>query len=149
MIQISDDIRNVHVAASDIDGQLLLLHKISDGAASSSFGLHVAKMAGIPAAVLEEAKQYLNRTLPNQSAILNHDKIDLANSLADKSESADSQETEHLDDIVEAPLHDYVDNQKQNQMLSLHDQLTDIDPDGLTPKQAHDILYELKAHIKS
>src|SRR5699024_11613626 len=39
-------IRNVHVAASEVDGQLLLLHQIKDGAASSSFGLHVAKMAG-------------------------------------------------------------------------------------------------------
>ncbi len=52
-------IRNVHVAASEIDGQLLLLHQIKEGAASSSFGLHVAKMAGIPTQVLDDAKRYL------------------------------------------------------------------------------------------
>ena len=149
LAQNNHGIRNVHVAASDIDGQLLLLHKISDGAASSSFGLHVAKMAGIPAAVLEDAKQYLNNTLIEDHTVSNHDKTDLANSLVDKSESADSQATEQFADIVEAPLHDYADNHKQNQLLGLYNSLTDIDPDGLTPKQAHDILYELKAHIKS
>lgn len=61
--------RNVHVVASDVDGQLLLLHQIRSGAASCSFGLHVARMAGMPAEVLTQAQQYLSQHTPNQSRL--------------------------------------------------------------------------------
>ncbi|MEL0621387.1 MutS-related protein, partial [Psychrobacter proteolyticus] len=53
------NIRHVHVSASEVAGQLLLLHQIKDCAASSSFGLHGAKIACIPTQVLEDAKRYL------------------------------------------------------------------------------------------
>ncbi|MGO1376903.1 MAG: DNA mismatch repair protein MutS, partial [Psychrobacter sp.] len=82
-------IRNVHVAASEIDGQLLLLHQIKEGAASSSFGLHVAKMAGIPTQVLNDAKRYLVNNLQTERSNLKNtslidDKTDLAKSVKDK-----------------------------------------------------------------
>src|SRR5690606_41055796 len=77
-------IRNVHVAASEVDGQLLLLHQIKDGAASSSFGLHVAKMAGIPTQVLNDAKRYLIDNLKHENAKTIDDKNELAKSLNDK-----------------------------------------------------------------
>lgn len=149
LAQAENGIRNVHVAASDIEGQLLLLHKISEGAASSSFGLHVAKMAGIPATVLEDAKRYLSSTLDVESAPLSHDKTDLAKSQADKSGSTHILAEDAPSETVAAPLHNYIDNHKQNQMLSLYNGLSDIDPDAITPKQAHDLLYTLKQLIKS
>ena len=155
-------IRNVHVAASEIDGQLLLLHQIREGAASSSFGLHVAKMAGIPTQVLNDAKRYLSDNLQvdnlkagnlqldslkaeNEQPI--DDKNDLAKSVKDKRE-------QHYNSIDSAEI-DKVDMQtksievisQQNQLFSLQDELHAIDPDSLTPKQAHDLLYHLKKII--
>ena len=156
---IGSGIRNVHVAASDVDGQLLLLHQIRDGAASSSFGLHVAKMAGIPTAVLEDAKRYL---IDN----LNTDKIadakvsktkafdntidyksDLANSVNDKRQlNSDYNATNAtVNTSVESQNTGY--NQQSKQLLSLYERLSSIDPDALTPKQAHDLLYTLKQLI--
>lgn len=142
-------IRNVHVAASDIDGQLLLLHQIHEGAASSSFGLHVAKMAGIPTAVLEDAKRYLIDTLAIDQTKTTDDKTDLAKSTTDehkqvyqKDSAASIHFTAHQADTA-------IDNQQQKQMLSLYEQLNSIDPDRLTPKQAHDMLYNLKQLINS
>src|SRR5690606_8026672 len=79
-----DRSRKVHVAVSEIDGQLLLLHQIKDGAASSSFGLHVAKMAGIPTQVLNDAKRYLVDNLKAESANITDDKNDLAKSVKDE-----------------------------------------------------------------
>lgn len=146
------DIRNVHVAASEVDGQLLLLHQIKDGAASSSFGLHVAKMAGIPTQVLEDAKRYLADNLQ-----LDHLTVDKAKTIDDKNELAKSvkdkreesynnvtlnQEVSHI-----AQTSDAISNPKQNQLFSLQDELSMIDPDSLTPKQAHDLLYHLKKII--
>lgn len=149
-------IRNVHVAASEIDGQLLLLHKIKEGAASSSFGLHVAKMAGIPSAVLADAKRYLidNLTLNQANHIANDnndssadDKIELANSVKDERQQhyhnhSNKANNSYLETTNKAP-----DNIELNQYLELKNKLNAIDPDSLTPKQAHDMIYTLKQLI--
>ena len=149
-------IRNVHVAASEIDGQLLLLHQIKDGAASSSFGLHVAKMAGIPTQVLNDAKRYLidnlkidNLKADNDKVIMDKvdDKNELTKSVNDKSSPA------YAHQMVKESINPSNKNQsatfipQQNQLFSLQDELHAIDPDTLTPKQAHDLLYHLKEII--
>ena len=150
-------IRNVHVAASEIDGQLLLLHQIKDGAASSSFGLHVAKMAGIPTQVLNDAKRYLVENLNADNSKTDHAKIAQANALDDKNELAKSvtdksqQTTQHMAEktTVSRVDKDQITSNipQQNQLFSLQDELHAIDPDSLTPKQAHDLLYHLKKII--
>ena len=160
----ANGIRNVHVAASDVDGQLLLLHQIRDGAASSSFGLHVAKMAGIPAEVLADAKRYLvdNLTVTDNSdkstdkltlkaaihVATADNKNDLANSLNDQSRQsyALSEQKTASNTPQQAVLDDT--NYQYNQLLALHSTLDDTDPDALTPKQAHDLLYKLKQLIR-
>ncbi len=155
-------IRNVHVAASEIDGQLLLLHQIKEGAASSSFGLHVAKMAGIPTQVLDDAKRYLDthlevdnlkqdsltaNTLHAETPAPLDDKNDLAKSVNDKRRQA-----QHYDSVEANVNHgnetqNMTDIPQQNQLFSLQEELSAIDPDSLTPKQAHDLLYHLKKII--
>ncbi|MGA4440006.1 DNA mismatch repair protein MutS [Psychrobacter pocilloporae] len=142
-----NNIRNVHVAASEVDGQLLLLHQICEGAASSSFGLHVAKMAGIPTQVLNDAKRYLIDNLKAENEKIIDDKNDLAKSVTDKQPESDN-------DVVLEPQSSYAiqspntaGNLKQNQLFSIEDELSDIDPDSLTPKQAHDLIYHLKKII--
>ncbi|MGP5360353.1 DNA mismatch repair protein MutS [Psychrobacter celer] len=152
-------IRNVHVAASEIDGQLLLLHQIRDGAASSSFGLHVAKMAGIPPSVIGDAKRYLRdhptmvantQSVDDTQAVDDSqdqdvdDKSDLAKSRTDNCQ-LDNQRP--LTTIEANPLNyeqAAADIPQQNQLFSLQDELAAINPDNLTPKQAHDLLYHLK-----
>ena len=147
----NNGIRNVHVAATDIDGQLLLLHKIRDGAASSSFGLHVAKMAGIPATVLQDAKNYLNQMLQGSSNDKLEPSIDDKNDLAkSKNDNQlviewDNRTNQHADTQSDNDTSEYKLQQKQ--LLSLYDTLTSLDPDSLTPKQALDTLYELKQLI--
>ncbi|WP_182406255.1 DNA mismatch repair protein MutS [Psychrobacter sp. GP33] len=147
----NNGIRNVHVAATDIDGQLLLLHQIRDGAASSSFGLHVAKMAGIPANVLQDAQNYLNQMLQGnndgKAASTIDDKNDLAKSKNDKQLPIDWDNRTNQSTVVKQGSDTTEDNQQQKQLLSLYDKLNTIDPDSLTPKQALDMLYSLKQLI--
>ncbi|MGP6146195.1 DNA mismatch repair protein MutS [Jeotgalibaca sp. A122] len=54
-------LRNVHVGAIEQNGELVFLHKIMTGPADKSYGLHVAKLAGMPEDLLVEAKQILER----------------------------------------------------------------------------------------
>ena len=140
-------IRNVHVAASEVDGQLLLLHQIKDGAASSSFGLHVAKMAGIPTQVLNDAKRYLIDNLKAENEKTIDDKNELAKSLNDKQQQNHESKVEGISVSNTTQTQNSGDNSKQNQLFSLQDELSAINPDNLTPKQAHNLLYHLKEII--
>ena len=140
-------IRNVHVAASEVDGQLLLLHQIRDGAASSSFGLHVAKMAGIPTQVLNDAKRYLVDNLKTESVKAIDDKNELAKSVKDERAQAYHSVSEKTKEDSVHSSESTTTIPQQNQLFSLQDELAAINPDNLTPKQAHDFLYHLKEII--
>lgn len=63
MTQLESDLsgtRNVHVGAIEKDGELVFLHKLMDGPADKSYGLHVAKLAGMPSSLISEAQIILN-----------------------------------------------------------------------------------------
>ena len=52
---------NRHVAVAERDGEIVFLHAIREGAASQSYGIHVAKLAGVPRPVLDRAAEVLHR----------------------------------------------------------------------------------------
>src|SRR5690606_17103508 len=52
-------VRNLNVAVREWDEQVVFLHKIIEGAADKSYGIHVARLAGVPREVNERAKQIL------------------------------------------------------------------------------------------
>ena len=56
---------NRHVAVAERDGEIVFLHTIREGAASQSYGIHVAKLAGVPRAVLDRAAEVLHRLEEN------------------------------------------------------------------------------------
>jgi DNA mismatch repair protein MutS len=53
------DVRNLNVAVREWQDEVVFLHKIIDGAADKSYGIHVARLAGVPRQVLDRAKQIL------------------------------------------------------------------------------------------
>ncbi|MFN9912990.1 MAG: MutS-related protein, partial [Pirellulaceae bacterium] len=52
-------VRNYNVAVKEWDDQLVFLHRIARGGADKSYGIHVARLAGIPREVNERAKDIL------------------------------------------------------------------------------------------
>ena len=54
-----DEVKNIHVGAQEYEGNLIFLHKVLDGPADKSYGIHVAKLAGLPESVLEESQEIL------------------------------------------------------------------------------------------
>jgi DNA mismatch repair protein MutS len=54
-------VENLNVAVREWDEQVIFLHKIIPGAADKSYGIHVARLAGVPRAVNERAKEILNQ----------------------------------------------------------------------------------------
>ena len=52
------NVRNCHMAIKEVDGDILFLRKLVDGNTDRSFGIHVAKMAGLPQSVIDNAEKY-------------------------------------------------------------------------------------------
>ena len=106
---------NVHLTAAEYKDQVVFLHEVRPGPASQSYGIQVARLAGVPAAVLNKARARL-RELESQPAA-NTDQGDL---------------------FVQPPVEDAPED-------PLRTRLASIDPDNLTPMQALELLIELKA----
>ncbi len=126
-------IDNYHVAAKEINGDLILLHQVRNGAANQSHGIQVAKLAGIPASVLKEAQQRLKILERQQSKYIG---TAHQNDLFDF-DTVFNSTPEHM---VE-PQVQIIEVEKPSPVL---EQLQQTDVDNLTPRQALELLYALK-----
>jgi len=111
---LHEGIANVHLDAVEHDDRIVFLHAVKEGAADRSYGLHVAALAGVPQAVIEQARQRLQELeTARRTDAVNH--------------SPAAQPG--LFDALRHPLLDFLEG---------------VNPDNLTPRQAHDLLYVLK-----
>ncbi|MFB6353725.1 MAG: DNA mismatch repair protein MutS [Halobacteriales archaeon] len=62
-----DRVANVHVAATERDGDVTFLRTVREGATDRSYGIHVAELAGVPAPVVERAREVLDRLRREQA----------------------------------------------------------------------------------
>ncbi len=58
-------IKNMHVQVKEYGKQVIFLHKVAEGASEGSYGVHVARLAGLPTTVTEKADQILTKILQN------------------------------------------------------------------------------------
>ena len=110
-----------HVRAREWKGDLVLLHEVTEGPADRSYGLAVARLAGVPAPVLTRAKQVLDRLERGRA-----ETGGLAAGLGD------------------LPLFAAALEAQAAEVDALRDRLAAIDIDALSPREALDLLYELK-----
>ena len=113
---------NVHLAATEHQGRIVFLHSVKAGAASQSYGVQVARLAGVPAAVLEAAQQKLEAL--EQQNYRGGAQADLFHGLTAAADAGDGPQA--------AP----------DPRLA---RLDEVDPDAMTPRDALALLYELKA----
>ncbi|HCC8382977.1 TPA: DNA mismatch repair protein MutS [Acinetobacter baumannii] len=128
-------IDNYHVTAQELNGNLILLHKVQQGPASQSHGLQVAKLAGIPANVIKEAQKRL-RILEKQQQ--QHLQTSVQSDLFATLDSEVTPSTQVIEKVIEVEV--------SSPALDL---LKQIEVDNLTPRQALEQLYELKAALNS
>lgn len=122
---------NVHVEASDYGDNLVFLHRVTQGAASKSFGLQVAKLAGVPLAVIEMAQHKLSELEQSPTA------------KKAKAKPAPQQVGLFNEPIV---VEKVVEKIIEKQNVSYVEQvLKAIDIDNLTPRAALQQLYDLQA----
>lgn len=144
MTQLADDYDNcinVHLSATEYDDKIIFLHNVLEGAASQSYGLQVAKLAGVPNEVIDMAKTILKK-LEGQEAS-DQQKTDVtvndqpfkavALTAASKTNTRSDKHSVIQKDLFAATPSE------------VELKLNAIDLDSLTPKAALDVLYQLKS----
>ncbi|MEO8187616.1 MAG: DNA mismatch repair protein MutS, partial [Burkholderiaceae bacterium] len=111
------EVANVHVAAAEVNRKVVFLHEVREGPASQSYGLAVAQIAGISGTVVKRARALLTQ-------------------LEERAQGKRPQ----LDLFVSAPAAAPAE-QSEN---SLRERLKSLDPDALSPREAHALLEELR-----
>ncbi len=115
-----DGIANVHLDAVEYGDQLVFMHAVKEGPANRSFGLQVAALAGLPKAVIADARK----------------------TLAGLERSAQGADREHARNNVDAsPQLGLFTSAPPSKVDAA---LRDIDPDALSPRGALEALYRLK-----
>lgn len=109
---------NVHLDAVEHEDNIVFMHAVQEGAASRSFGLQVAQLAGVPKSVVKRAKQRL---------------AELESSQVPSSLPSQTQANNQLSLMVEEHV--------------IVEQLKSIDVNDLSPRQALDLLFELKSKV--
>lgn len=120
---------NIHLDAVEHDEHIVFMHQVQDGAASKSYGLQVAQLAGVPKAVIQQAKLKLKQL--EQSSHQPASKREAKTMISPAEMSLPAQRSLALDPI-EHPL---------------IDKIRALQPDDLSPKQALELLYQLKREL--
>ncbi|SDB02039.1 DNA mismatch repair protein MutS [Streptococcus henryi] len=117
---------NVHVATLEKYGEVTFLHKIAQGPADKSYGIHVAKIAGLPEALLERADKILTSLESNAVQL------------------STSELSEPLDTTVEIAEPQQLSLFEDDKSQTIVQALNAIDLMNLTPMEAMNTIYELK-----
>jgi len=116
-----DSLANVHLDAMEHDDNIVFMHAIQEGAASKSFGLQVAQLAGVPKMVIKRAKQRLSELEQQQTPTLI---------------SAAPIQSDAFEQLSLAP--------DEHPALAT---LADTDINDLSPRQALDLLFAMKEQL--
>ena len=115
---------------------MLFLRKLKEGGTAHSFGIHVARMAGMPAQVLESAERTLK-------ALENSDKLDAIGALTPVKPHQTKEGKVQRDGSLQLSLFQLDDPLLE----SLRDRLKAADLNNLTPLQAFDLLRAMKEEL--
>ena len=122
-------VRNFHIAVKEVGKNVIFLRKLKEGGVAHSFGIHVARLAGMPRQVIESAERTL-ASLESQPA----KRVRAHNVREGRIESDGSLQLSFFQ--LEDPL-----------LMSLRDELNAADLNNMTPLQAFDLLRDMKTKM--
>ncbi len=127
MEQLCPRVKNYHVSVKEMENTIIFVRKLERGSAERSFGIHVARMAGMPTSVVSRADEILKHLE------LEHRSGNTQKEVAPKSKSENNQGIQlsmfQLDDPV---------------LIEIRDQVKGLDIDSLTPLEALNKLSQIK-----
>jgi DNA mismatch repair protein MutS len=125
-------IKNYHVSVKEWKDDIIFLRKIVSGPSNQSYGIHVAKLAGIPRSVVDRAKEIL----------FNLEKQELDDSGLPRLAYRSSKERDKAQFLL------FKDDRKQELLKDIEDEIEKCDISELKPLDALNFLSQLKEKIK-
>lgn len=141
LIEMADQyerIRNYHISVKEVDNKVLFMRKLVPGGSEHSFGIHVARMAGMPPQVLNRASSMLEKLESKAAAAENAE-------LTSKKAKSSSKTPKNMP--PEGYQLSFIQLDDPD-LLEIRDKLVDIDIDTLTPIEALLKLNEIKKIVK-
>ncbi|RHW36355.1 DNA mismatch repair protein MutS [Neobacillus notoginsengisoli] len=140
-----DRLHNVHVSAIEHQGKVVFLHKIKEGPADKSYGIHVAELAGLPKELIIRANEILTSL---EQAKIEEPVPAMPDGTSEVNEAvAPSSGTAQLSffaEPVKAKKQEFSGKEK-----NVIEKIRELDILDLTPLQAINVLYELQKKIKN
>ena len=131
------NVNNYCIAVKERGDDIVFLRKIIKGGADKSYGIQVAKLAGVPDMVIDRAKEIVNQLLDN-------DIIEKVQSIAvDTQGSGKVKKAEHYDEVDMAQM-SLFDTVKDEDVIK---ELKEVDISNLTPLDALNTLYRLQSKL--
>ncbi|MCL0329964.1 DNA mismatch repair protein MutS [Apilactobacillus xinyiensis] len=137
------NLQNVHVGATEKDGNLVFLHKVEKGAADKSYGIHVAKLAGLPDDLLNRASDILSH-LESKDKSIDNTSSDLSdNQKNDVKVDLDNYQLE-LFNQKSVTTNQQADKLKNTDVI---EEIKKADLMSLTPMDVMNLVYKWKQEI--
>ncbi len=136
--EIYPRVKNFHIAVKEVGTQVIFLRKLKEGGTAHSFGIHVARMAGMPKEVVQSAEKTLKALEMNDSEhIVSAKKGNVKKPVQTKAGTLESDGSLQLSFFqLDDPT-----------LSSLRDKLASADLNNMTPLQAFDLLRSMKDEL--
>ena len=133
-------VRNFHIAVKEVGRNVIFLRKLKEGGVAHSFGLHVARMAGMPKQVLESAEKTLAALEAGHAPAATPSKGKSKNTIKPHNIKEGRVESDGSLQLSFFQLEDPL-------LSSLKDELDKADLNNMTPLQAFDLLRSMKEQL--
>ena len=134
-------VKNFHVAVKEIGKEVIFLRKLKEGGTAHSFGIHVARMAGMPKEVLESAEKTLAALEASGGSEISKPSPDQCGKIIKPYNTKEGRV--ESDGSIQLSLFQLDDPT----LSSIRDTLKDADLNNMTPMQAFDMLRDMKKEL--
>ena len=124
-----DGVRTATVRVREWEGELIFLHEVTDGVADRSYGVQVARLAGLPETLIARAAELLE-------------------DLESRETGAAAGDPPTLPSLFDPPPPEYWSRPRQTGDSELRERILELDPDGMAPREALEALYGLQTLAK-
>jgi DNA mismatch repair protein MutS len=160
--------QNYQITAAEREGEVVFLHRLERGRASKSYGIQVARLAGLPPAVLANAREVLARleryeldVFAEEDAISAQAAVRTAEAYA-AAQGAGTSQSDKLQFVDQPSIHETLDaaarragRRKAVAQASLFDlanekvveEIRNVDPETLSPEEAKELLRKLREQL--
>ncbi|MGV3488329.1 MAG: DNA mismatch repair protein MutS [Tuberibacillus sp.] len=128
-------LKNVHVGAMEEDGKVVFLHKVMEGQADKSYGIHVAKLAGLPDELIDRATVILADLEKQEGSTVR----------SGNAEATEDIQSKQLSFFAASPEQSGETNKKEKDILK---RLRTLDLLSMTPMEAMNILFDIHQQLK-